>query len=232
VTGIADYTRWEIKYRIPVFSALGLQNKIAALLAPDPNNRGPDGYLVRSLYFDNLQDGDYWDKINGLEDHKKIRLRIYSPGSAAARLELKEKTGQRQRKRGLTLSREDAERVIAGDFRPLERSGDPLGEKLYILMSGNAYRPKCIVQYRRSAFIGGTNNIRITFDRRIEATGARNDLFSDTLSFYPVNRSPGVTLEVKYDHFILNYIKKLLESADRVPVSYSKYAMGRLISQK
>lgn len=57
---------------------------------------GRNGYLVRSLYFDSIYDDDYFDKINGLEYRKKIRLRIYDPDQDWAKLEVKEKRGSVQ----------------------------------------------------------------------------------------------------------------------------------------
>ena len=37
--------------------------------------------MVRSLYFDSLEDSDYYDKLDGVMNRKKIRLRIYEAGS-------------------------------------------------------------------------------------------------------------------------------------------------------
>ncbi|GHV37723.1 molecular chaperone [Spirochaetia bacterium] len=230
MAAIADVKRSEIKYRIPLSLALRMQGRLAAILPPDKNNRGSGGYMVRSLYFDSLNNGDFRAKIDGMEEHKKLRLRIYAPGSKTAKLELKEKTGVWQRKRSITLSREDALLLIAGDYSPLLRSAEHLSQKIYLLMSQGIYRPKCIIQYQRTAFIGTANDIRITFDSKIEASESNYDLFAEKPSLYPVSHPNSVTMEVKYDRFLLSYVKNLLENADQPSVSYSKYTMGRYIS--
>ena len=52
---------------------------------------------------------------DGIGERRKIRLRIYDPGDKNAKLELKEKTGDFQRKRSLTVSREEAEQMMEGN---------------------------------------------------------------------------------------------------------------------
>ncbi|MDR0719835.1 MAG: polyphosphate polymerase domain-containing protein [Treponema sp.] len=226
----ADVKRCEIKYRIPQSTALKLEKRVSKILKGDPNNPGPEGYMIRSLYFDSHIDCDFNEKTGGTLEHKKIRLRIYSPNAKWAKLELKEKTGIWQRKRSLSLSRADAEALISGDFTPLLISGEALAEHLYFIMTHNIYRPRCIIQYSRLAFLGPINNTRITFDKNIQASESNYDLFSDRLILYPVSAPYLVTLEVKYDGFLLSYIKDLLDIANKAAVSSSKYIMGRLSS--
>lgn len=68
------------------------------------------------------------------------------------------------------MSRADAEALISGDFTPLLISGEALAEQLYFIMTHNIYRPRCIVQYSRLAFLGPINNTRITFDKNIQTS--------------------------------------------------------------
>lgn len=82
--------------------------------------------MIRSLYFDTPDDQDFRDKTDGLELRRKIRLRAYSPGDDFAMLEMKQKQGPYQRKRSLRLSREDAQSLCRGDYRPLARVPGPL----------------------------------------------------------------------------------------------------------
>ena len=58
---------------------------LSRLLHGDLNN-GVNGYRVRSLYFDTVYDSDYFEKLNGIENRRKIRLRIYSPYDTKAKL--------------------------------------------------------------------------------------------------------------------------------------------------
>lgn len=226
---LLEVLRAEYKYSIGCLEAEQLNLRLGQLLRPDPHN-GFDGYLVRSLYFDTPDDSDFFDKLGGYEVRRKIRLRIYSPNSATAKLELKEKQGSLQRKRSLTLERKSAERLSVGDYEPLLNEGSPFALEMYGLMKRLFYQPVCIVEYDRRAFIADTNNTRITLDSGLRANGANFDLFSPNAMLYPVGETGSVTLEVKYNNFLLSYIKDAVSTADRIAVSQSKYCAARNIT--
>lgn len=113
---ISDILRTEKKYPLDYLDARKLCGKLNRILQPDPHCAGTDGYLVRSLYFDSYDNEDYFDKAAGLENRKKIRLRIYSPDDAFAKLEWKQKQGAAQRKRSMTVSRDHAQRMAQGSY--------------------------------------------------------------------------------------------------------------------
>ena len=94
------------------------------------------------------------------------------------------------------------------------------------------YRPKTIVEYRRKAFIAKENRIRITFDHQIRATETCWDLFSPALNLYPVLDAFNGVLEVKFNGFLLSYIKDLINGANRSELSVSKYCMARSATLK
>ncbi|PWW96767.1 VTC domain-containing protein, partial [Clostridium perfringens] len=68
--------RRELKYVISEFDYYKLENLLKKILIPDKNN-GSYGYSIRSLYFDSIDNCDYYAKLGGEEVRKKIRLRIY-----------------------------------------------------------------------------------------------------------------------------------------------------------
>ena len=88
MTTIVSVMRTEKKYSITWAQQNVLLHRLSSIMKTDANS-DIGGYLVRSLYFDSIYDDDYFDKINGLESRKKIRLRIYSPSQHNAKLELK-----------------------------------------------------------------------------------------------------------------------------------------------
>lgn len=178
-------------------------------------------------YFDTEYDGDFFEKAFGMETRKKVRLRIYDPKSDFALLEMKQKQGVQQRKRSLRMRRADAQRLVEGDYTPLLTYSEPLAAELYGLMRTRCYCPRTIVQYRRLAFIAKENNIRVTFDHLIEATISNFDLFSPDLLMDPVMDRSQVVLEVKFNGFLLSYIKDMHRSVDSSELSVSKYAMAR-----
>ncbi len=196
------------------------------LLHKDPNS-GNFGYKVRSLYFDTPYDSDFYEKQAGIELRRKIRLRIYSPDSDYAMLEMKQKQGSQQLKRSLRLSRTRAQGIIKGDYSQLLKYKEPFAAELYALMTRQCYEPKTIVEYDRTAFIAKENKTRITFDRNIVSTESDFNLFSDRLNMAPVLDPAYVIMEVKFNGFLLSYIRDAINSVDRSELSVSKYVLAR-----
>ena len=106
-----DVLREEKKFLLNQAEALKLRNYLSNVVHTDLHN-GPDGYQVRSLYFDSLSNRDFQEKEDGLELRRKLRLRIYSPDADFALFEMKQKQGPYQRKRSLRLSRKEAQALI------------------------------------------------------------------------------------------------------------------------
>lgn len=223
-----EVLRQEKKYLVNMVLARELGAYLAAVMAEDAHS-GAEGYSVRSLYFDTLNDRDFEDKVEGLELRRKIRLRIYDPSSDFAMLEMKQKEGDRQKKRSLRLEREEAKRLICGDLTPLLGYQEPFAAELYGLMHCRCYRPKTVVEYRRRAFLAKENKVRITIDSRITASEACFDLFGENLPQYPVLDPYNAVLEVKYNGFLPSYIKELASAANCSEISVSKYCLARSV---
>ncbi len=223
-----EVLRQEKKYLLTVPDGQELDARLSSCMLRDEHS-GPHGYSIRSLYFDSLNDMDYWDKIDGLELRRKLRLRAYSPAADFAMLEMKQKEGAYQKKRSLRVGREDARRLCQGDYSPLLKYADPFAAECYGLMHCKCYQPRVVVEYRRRAFIARENRIRITLDSQITATEARWDLFVPDLAQVPVLDPFNLILEIKYNGFLLSYIKDLAGMANRSEFSQSKYCLARSI---
>lgn len=225
-----DVKRSELKYILSDCEAERVKHALTPVMDVDPHNATSDGYHIRSLYFDTVYNRDFREKIDGLEKRKKIRIRIYGNESDIIKLELKEKFNDSNRKRSLTITRDEALMMINCDYSFLYEGKGGLGKWLYFEMTENTYIPKTIVEYKRYAFVHDMNNIRITFDRDLYATEADHDIFNQDLTMYPVAPPSEITMEVKYDSFLLSYIKEAIERASASRISNSKYIRARLIS--
>lgn len=221
-----EVLRQENKYFITRIEAAALSGVLRAVMTEDSHN-GALGYKIRSLYFDTPFDDDYNDKIEGLELRQKIRLRIYDPANDFAMLEMKQKQGASQKKRSLRVSRGDAVKLTEGNYSPLLSYKEDFAAELYGLMTRKVYRPKTIVEYNRLAFIAKENKIRVTFDNTIRSTENSFDIFDPNLSLRPALDDFNVVLEVKFNGFMLSYIKDLLHLADKSTLSVSKYCLAR-----
>lgn len=215
--------RTEKKYLIPTYKKYTLLDRLSYIASYDSNS-GYEGYQVRSLYFDSIFDNDLGDKTDGLENRKKIRLRIYSPNQERVKLEIKQKQGAAQLKKSTWIPRSIAKRMIRGDYSGLSDMGDPVALEIFSILEMGVYRPKCIIEYHRIAFMDKTNNIRITFDSKIEASRNVQSFFDNHISYAPVHDD---VLEVKYDGFLLQHFKQVLDIANSTEISVSKYAMSR-----
>ena len=218
--------RREKKFLITLDEYYRFGGRLAEVMAQDVNN-GNEGYVIRSLYFDTPEDQDFYEKEDGVEVRRKIRLRIYDPDSPFAMLEMKQKQGENQKKRSLRLGREDAEALSRGEYSCLLPYTDSFAMECYGLMNMLCYRPKAIVEYQRKAYVASENKTRITFDFAIKATESDFRLFSPVLNQNPVLDPYLVVMEVKYNGFMLSYIKQMVSLEGKTPTSVSKYCLSR-----
>lgn len=218
--------RKENKYLLNYEEFKKYTHYLEQLLTSDPHN-GHDGYIVRSLYFDTLDNKDFHQKEMGIELRRKIRLRIYDPKDNFAMLEMKQKQGDNQLKRSLKISKDDALKMINGNYSCLLNYKEPFALECYTYMISEGYKPVTVVQYNRKAFICKENKTRITFDSNIIATETNFNIFDDNLVMYPVFSN--TVLEVKYNGFLLSYIKDILKDINKSQISASKYCLARKV---
>lgn len=223
-----DVFREEKKYEMSILGLEYVKQRMESCLHGDTYN-GTKAYLVRSLYFDSYSNIDYWDKNLGANSRKKIRLRVYSPYAETAKLELKEKAGSMQRKQSLTIPRDEALELIKGNYEVLLGHGEDLASYLYGKMTSELYAPRTVVEYDRVAFGTNENNIRLTIDTGVRANEGYFNIFDENLQFYPVMKYDRGVLEVKYNNFLLSYIKDVIECVDSLETSVSKYMLARQI---
>ena len=217
--------RHEYKYVMPYGDSLKLRNKLDELLVLD---RGSP-YPVRSMYFDSVDDTDYYDKQDGVIHRKKIRLRIYDPLSDFCKLEMKEKYDYHQLKSSLILNRREAEKVINGDISFLLEKGSDVANKIYLVMKEGHYIPKVIIEYDRAAYINTGTTTRITFDFNIKESHDFEKFFTNDINYISCTDPKDMVLEVKFDRFLEPYISNVLKDYQNRFQSVSKYVMGRNI---
>ncbi len=218
--------REEKKFLINIEEFRRKSHFLQELMISDAHN-GINGYTIRSLYFDTPYDDDFFEKLDGIETRQKIRLRCYDPNADFAKLEMKQKQGQYQVKRSLSMKKADAQELIRGNYSVLLNYPEDFAKECYGFMHYKCYRPKTVVEYNRMAFIAKENKIRVTFDNNITASESCYDIFSDKLILNPVMDKFNVVMEVKFNGFLLGYIREFINSINKSELSVSKYALGR-----
>ncbi len=224
---MAQTARHEIKYVIAAWDAPVLMNKLARVLALDENANGAGEYMVRSLYFDDLYDHAYFDKIDGLAVRDKYRIRTYKLRDEEIFLERKRKVGALIQKESVRITRRLAEQLMAGECRGLDKMPQQLLQDVFVEMRLHMLRPKVIVDYERTAYLHPAENVRITFDKRVRSGAFATDMFNPNLMTVPVIDQGKTVLEVKFDRYLPDFIPPLLASIPAEKCAISKYVLCR-----
>lgn len=229
--------RIEFKYLLPQSLLAPVRATLLPYVQTDPfaDHAGPKEYTVRSIYYDTPQASCYYEKVEGLEQRRKFRIRGYdSPGAESlVFLEIK-------RKRGSEISKSRAPMLYAS-LRSFMEAPDI---DRTIIATGRAenredarrflyhyhrlhLRPAVLVAYDREPFFGKfDSSLRVTFDKRLRGS------VSPTLSTLYEERglwqalSGYHVLEIKFFRGALpQWVSRLIKEFGLQRMALSKYAI-------
>ena len=220
--------RHEFKHHINMGDYYMLRSKLQAFMIKDPHTDENGRYHIRSLYFDNDYDKILLEKLDGLDNRDKFRIRIYNYSDKVINLEKKSKINGMCFKSSVKITPEQTKKLIDGDIEWLKESKENLLRELYIEMSLNRIKPKTIVDYEREVYIYSPGNVRITFDMNIRTGIHSLDIFNKDMVTVPIHYDHYMVLEVKYDDFIPEHIAKLVQLGNRRNTTNSKYMLSRI----
>ena len=224
---VSDVFRHEVKYLISEREAYMLAQYFRRIMSTD-RHAGSDGqYWIRSLYFDTPGNRDYYDKVNGYTDRRKLRLRIYDTAADTVMLEHKRKRGAFVHKESMPLGRQNAARLINGDWAFLPFIPHGAANKFYACFRLELLWPILMIDYERQAFELPFENIRITIDRGLRASMDTSRLFDKSAPCLRVPNERGCILEVKYRHVIPDFLRSILSEIGLQGTSISKYIICR-----
>ena len=224
--------RHELKYHITPAELAVLRNVLTPVMQLDPNGDEHNEYHIRSLYFDTINDDALEEKIAGVGNRKKYRMRIYNFSDKVIKLECKSKYGDLISKQSVSIPRELAEQLIAGDPDGLQRMRHPLLHDMFREMRTRLLRPVVIVDYVREAYIHPAQDVRITFDKTLRTGMYSSDMFNAKLPTFPVFDDPVEILKVKYNEFLPTHIQALLSGVTAQRSAVSKYTWCRRYENK
>lgn len=220
--------RKEIKYLVPVEKINYLKSIFDNILERD--KYGKNGtYVVRTQYYDTLEEDDLFDNLSGIIEKKKIRLRTYFEDESTFKLEYKYKYNTDSTKYSLIITRDEAKQMENHKYDFLLNKKSELALFFYYKLLQGCYRPKTIVEYNRLAYIYPVSRVRITFDTNVRATAYPYGLFDERLNTFPIVSPDIGVLEVKYNDFLPSSLKHILESIDTLPQANSKYLKARFL---
>lgn len=214
--------RNEWKYVISLKEAELLKERLKPYVQLD-SHAVDGGYEIRSLYFDDYYNSAYVQKLMGVYSRKKWRVRIYNYSDGKISLERKKKRGNYIYKESADITRQEFEKILAGDYDFLLEKEKNLCREFYAECVGELLRPKVIVDYYRVPLILEEGTVRITFDSDICAAVGGFDIFDSTLPSLPAQEPGYLVLEVKYTQFLPEILRKLLPTDGQEFVAFSKY---------
>lgn len=229
--------RYELKFLVGADSKNALLKLCEEGLDPDPY--GDQGvYRVSSLYFDSPSYDAYWEKLDGVRNRAKYRLRYYGeePLESKSYFEIKHRWDQTVFKERVPLKAGSLETLFSDrsaiyslhEFTEELSKADQLTlERILTAAARGMLQPVNIISYSRQAWVGRHDNrLRVTFDhlctthepdhpcRPIEAPGT---------PFLPQGQ---MVLEVKFNSRLPVWLRDAVSKVSLSPIRFSKYVEG------
>lgn len=219
--------RHETKHELRYIEYLTIRSRLLAVTGRDIH-AGADGtYGIRSLYFDNYRDKALREKIDGVNEREKFRIRYYNGNTDVIHLEKKSKINGLCNKLSANITKEQVEELLKGNIEVLYNSKEALLVELYTKMKSEQLRPKVIVDYIREPYVYAPGNVRITFDRGIRSGFYTERFFDWDCPTVATDKVDTVLMEVKYDDYMPDIIRMCIQENERQQEAFSKYASCR-----
>jgi len=219
--------RHELKHYINATDYALLRARLRIVAKPDENAVEDGGYKIRSLYFDNYADKAIMDKLSGQSRREKFRLRYYNDDLSFIRLEKKSKANRLAYKESAAITEEQCAALLAGNYDCIKLPDTPLMMELYTKIRYQNLRPRNIVDYHREAYIYRAGNVRVTFDSHIKTSNSVIGFLNPKLVTIPA--ASAIIMEIKYDGFLPDIMRDILQIASRNQAEFSKYVVARLV---
>ena len=219
--------RSESKHCINIADCIELRSRLKYIAKPDPNALQDGCYKIRSLYFDNYEDKAVTDKLSGLSRREKFRLRYYNGDISFIRLEKKSKINKGCHKETAAITAAQCEDILKGCYDSLLSQDSPLLSELYAKMRYQNLRPRMIVDYMREAYIYPAGNVRVTIDRDVRSSGNITGFLNPDIPTVP--SANAIILEIKYDTFLPDIIRNIVQLNNREATEFSKYVVSRFV---
>ena len=236
--------RHELKYKISYPDYLAMRSRLRPVMKADPHASAGGRYLVRSIYFDNLNDKALREKIDGVAKREKFRIRYYNDDLSYIVLEKKMKIGSLCLKYSAPITEEECRKILnggrisvtnggrgsvtSGDLAFMKEHPQELIRELYAKMTYQQLRPRVLVSYTREPFIYPAGNVRVTFDSDIRTSLFHQEFLTKEAAGISATDEPqDVYLEVKFDAFLPEVVQDLIRVKGIRQHAFSKYSASR-----
>lgn len=219
--------RHELKYICTDAQLALIRGRIHHMIPLDSHVGETGMYNIRSLYFDDYYDKCYYENENGTDPREKFRIRIYNGSKDKISLELKKKERGKTLKLSCPLTEEQCRILMKGEPLTDSRDYDPVLQKLLLQMKTALLKPKIIVDYDRIPYVYPLGNVRITLDKNISSSNRLDTFLDKEIYKRPIMPAGQHVLEVKFDEFLPDYIKSVLQLDSLRQTALSKFYLCR-----
>lgn len=224
---MSDKYRHELKYLIKCSDCDLLKLRLKYIMQLDPH-AGEEGYMIRSIYFDDYWNSAYNDKEAGILERSKWRIRIYNCQDSSIKLERKKKFGRYIFKESASLTRDEVQRLIEGDYLFLLKKDNNLLREFYVECITKLMKPRVIVDYDRLPFILPEGTVRVTFDSDVRAAVLSDDIFDEDLPTLSCMETGKCIMEVKFTEFMPRMVKDIIPAGAVDLTAFSKFGICAL----
>lgn len=223
--------RHELKYYCNYHQYKTMVQRLKHVMKLDKHAGASGSYHIRSLYMDDINNKALHEKLAGVRDRVKYRFRLYNFEDRLIHLEKKIKKNNYIAKVKVSLQRKQLDELLKGNLEVIHNSSHPLLQEVHHEMKNNLLRPKVIVDYVREAYTVRTGNVRITFDSDLRSGLHSVDLFNKHLPSVKVLDENFIILEIKYDEYLPEYVRAVLQLEGLRRQSASKYVICRKLTK-
>ena len=225
------FSRFEFKYIINKDISKNIQNEVKNFMTQDNFADYDNNYLVRSLYFDNKFFSCFNEKIDGIKNRHKFRIRTYTDQKNSKIpffLEMKGRNKQRTFKNRTNIQENDLDFFCKKDnFFDLKKkySENQLIDQYIFDTYKKNIIPKVFIFYCLMSLLSRNGlYFRLTFDSEIRACES-NDIFESQNNWKKCIPGNDI-LEVKFDFTIPPWFHRIIQSYELKRVSVSKFVLG------
>jgi hypothetical protein len=232
---IQSFSRYEFKYILSKNKADKIENEIKHFMVLDKNaiKKANNKYFVRSLYFDNPINSNFYEKVDGMQIRKKFRIRSYSNYKNSKNpifLEMKGRRNQRTYKMRTIIKPNNINLLLdRKKFKILKKTysnNEVINNFIYESLR-KKIEPKVIVDYFRKPYVNKFGLLfRLTFDSNILASPAKNIFYNENFLNLKECMAGNTVLELKFERSIHPWFHRLIQNYNLTRLSVSKFSIG------
>ena len=225
------FSRFEFKYILKKSLSSLIKNEVKHFMHQDKFTKDNDYYLVRSLYFDNQECSNFNEKIDGLKNRHKFRIRTYSEkkkSDVPVFLEMKGRNNLRTFKNRTNIINDDL--LLFHNNQNLfnlkkKYTNDNLVDSFIFDVYKKKISPMVLIDYNRLP-LESKNGVyfRLTFDSDIKA--CKSDSIYGTDNSWNLCLPGYEILEVKFDFTMPPWFHRIIQNYQLKRLSVSKFVLG------